>query len=304
VRGGGVSPGSARALDQGGGGPCPWRPDVMFLHIPKTAGTSIEDAAFTRGICWGRYMRFLPRSLGGDGQTQGLPAVQGGPVHFMQHGAGSRGKRNETRVAVGWSSVSGRPCTIQHTPPRLFTPHSPYIGKKVFCVVRNPFDRVVSEFRYRFAVTPREVKGCSAKTLNDFVHRNFAQKSLIKSVAGHSPMTQGVTSAPSLMLHHWRADCHFLPQVSYLHPSRGGVDPHGCTEVVHFEDLDSGVLSTLLHRHRLSQIVVSEHYDFHGPSRGAPCRVDVSNLSHSSVEILQEAYREDFLHLGYSVTPR
>lgn len=70
--------------------------DLRFCHIPKTGGTSIENAAKELGINWGKYER----------QNQ-----------YLIHGINK------------W-----------HTPQRL--------EGIVFCVIRNPLDRILSNFRH------------------------------------------------------------------------------------------------------------------------------------------------------------
>lgn len=77
------------------------RSEWKFIHITKTAGTSIEDAAHTAGICWGRFDSWpLRTSVLGD---------------------------------------------IWHFPLRFMSKRS-LEGYKLFTVVRNPYDRCISEF--------------------------------------------------------------------------------------------------------------------------------------------------------------
>ena len=79
------------------------RTDLEFTHIPKNAGTSIENAGKKAGICWGRFSLFHNRKM----------------------------------------------CSTWHQPPRINK--DLHQGKKTFCVIRDPKERIVSEYRYRWA---------------------------------------------------------------------------------------------------------------------------------------------------------
>lgn len=72
---------------------------LKFLHIPKNAGSSIEYAAKSKGIKWGKFDKTL--------------------------------KGNKARR---W-----------HTPQTIK-------GYDMFCVVRNPWDRIISQFYHKNSV--------------------------------------------------------------------------------------------------------------------------------------------------------
>ena len=109
----------------------------MFLHIPKTAGSTIET--------------ILDKNLHIFGQQRTLPLALG-------------------RTLPPWDG------SAWHLPPDVFERkfHRPFSsGRKVFCVVRDPAERFASEVNYRiklhegksnfrqlFPVQPREHSSC------------------------------------------------------------------------------------------------------------------------------------------------
>ena len=90
---------------------------LKFMHIPKTAGTSIENAAKKNNLLWGRFDTTLKSSNG---------------------------------------------CCSWHCPQEIL----PYC----FCVIRNPFDRFISQFYHA-----NEVKDYNSEKLNNFIELKIPQ---------------------------------------------------------------------------------------------------------------------------------
>lgn len=92
---------------------------VSFFHIPKTAGTAIEQAAGQRGVSWGscRFPHKPKRDV-----CLYPPNFSNWPPY------------------IGW----------WHLPPSVFPllGANPYHHQDLFAVVRHPYDRMVSEFYY------------------------------------------------------------------------------------------------------------------------------------------------------------
>lgn len=94
-----------------------WKETIGFLHIPKNAGTSIEDVAWAHDIRWGRWLMF------------DMVHVDGGDYCSMHHVPPSLlPKDNQTR----------------------------YLDVENFCVIRHPYGRAVSEYTYRLNMTGDE----------------------------------------------------------------------------------------------------------------------------------------------------
>jgi len=145
------------------------RGHLQLVHIPKTAGTSIELAGFSQGIDWGS------KNLDLKGR-QDMP--------------------------------DGSVCNRYHVPPSLLTGTNPYRSSTMFCVTRNPYDRALSEYRYMLSVPwghEYETKyqngifnfaECSPDGLNHFVQRTLTlYKAGFRFIddCHHVPQTQYIT---------------------------------------------------------------------------------------------------------------
>jgi len=89
---------------------------LQFVHITKTGGTSVENAACKQMVAWGMYT-FPPRN--------------------SNHNCPS----NWT-----WSNIRGlREGSLWHLSPRDLRPN-PYINSNTFSIIRHPYLRAVSEY--------------------------------------------------------------------------------------------------------------------------------------------------------------
>ena len=169
--------------------------DLVFVHIPKTGGTTIEEEAYRKhGILWGR------RALQSSNRTH---------------------------------------CSPWHAPPSLNPGY--YSGRRVFCVVRHPLDRLISEYRWRWFTRIRRFGHlpCNAAQLNMFVMRFLSTESAmdnkhmgchmipqVKIVGSRVPSRMLSDTTPYLFIY------LFLGQTSFIHTSLGGTGGQlGCTEV-------------------------------------------------------------------------
>jgi len=127
---------------------------LIFVHIPKNAGTSIEDIAKKNSIGWGRF-EFIP------------------------------------------SYTLNNKCGFWHDPDieRVY-------DKPSFCVVRNPYTRIISEYRYRIKNKDRSLKGFN-EYIADVLNR--------------------------LTLNLDLEDCHWMPQTYYT---------KNCDYILRFENLE------------------------------------------------------------------
>lgn len=218
---------------------------LVFLHIPKNAGTAIEDSAHNAGISWGRYMDFEGCSLGAD-------------------------------ICVAkW-----------HTPPGLLQGINIYTSSKVFCVVRNPYARAVSEYQYfashpefqdQYGGAPVPGKLCSAEGLNSFL--GFVLKEYLRGQV-HLGM------------------CHILPQSHYIWaPPNGttGAQEQTCTEVLRLEEFPRA-FNDLMKRYGYNNVKLPEHH----VNKAACGALTANDLSTNVKSLMRQVYAEDFRQLGYS----
>lgn len=128
---------------------------LQFIHIPKNAGTSIENLGNKFGIKWGRFI-----------EREKYP-------------------------------LSEKPCDYYHW-------HSPYFirqkNTKYFAIVRNPYDKIISEFYY--VGGQKDERYASDSHLKSFYLWLDDKYKIIKSNK------------------HWN-NCHILPQHEYIFDSSG-----------------------------------------------------------------------------------
>ena len=155
----------------------------------------------------------------------------------------------------GYKTVPGFNCNVWHRPPLPPAFKTPD-GKEEygviadsFCMSRNPFDRLASQYRYRASVDAREAPPtCDA--FSDFVDEHLEK---LESNALLACLKRGVV-APAECQYHIRArltrenklsldeiddassygaeDCHFLPQTMYT---------RACETVFELEEYDAAV---------------------------------------------------------------
>lgn len=101
--------------------------DLYFVHIPKNAGTSIEDEALAHGVKWGRH-------------------------YFDCQTYENREENGKVRNYATW-----------HFPN--FVLAYPKQSDQCFCVVRDPYTRIISDYLYHVRTFP-QFKNCR---LNEFI---------------------------------------------------------------------------------------------------------------------------------------
>ena len=148
---------------------------LKFVHVSKNAGSSIEDWGHRNGFKWGKHDKGVGEEYTKNGLTQGL--------------------KDKCKSEV-W-----------HAPTAWFQ-KNPYAGSDAFMVLRDPMDRVISEFRcnYKgfrgFSPNREEVK---KEDLNRWIHnklRNYKAKGFWEGLAS-------------------KTNCHMLPQYLYAQDSNG-----------------------------------------------------------------------------------
>lgn len=200
---------------------------IKFVHITKTAGTSIENIANQSGIKWGRF----------DNAKLSQSPVQPGIPNKV---------------------------SIWHLPLRFYQ-HNPYANCITFCVVRNPYTRMVSEFTcphigYRGVATPQ--------ILNTWIQQHL--KKIQKN-----PFSYGL---------------HFIPQHLYVYDKE--MKPM-ITHVLHFENLKTE-FKEFCDRYQL-KLLLSEHANKRSQ------KVTVENLSQETKKLIESVYQQDFLLLDYPI---
>jgi len=222
----------ASVLALRGFGPTP-EPVLDFIHIPKSAGTAVEDLGLAGGVRWGR--------------EKGL-------------------------------NCSAFGCNLFHVPPCWFEDwcgQAVYDYTKTFCIVRNPYTRLVSEYQWQVKMRPDLKLKCTPEAFNEHM--------------------MGVTAAYYMFHDNWISDCHFLPQTSYVWGKvRGTAEaPQTCRHILKFEELP-GAFDQLMAENALSMRLETK------VNRGLCPNLQVSDINFTMRDFLQVVYKLDFILLGYS----
>jgi len=229
---------------------------IFFAHIPKNAGTAIEHAGFESGVVWGRNA-FLALN-----------------------------------ITHAW--LGGRPmpdnniCSFHHIPPGQFADPNPYDGRRVFCVTRDPYDRIVSDYRY---LTRNAGKWWTPLYWWFGLHRNGMSTSLLCSPEGLNHFVQ-----TSLLVYQrgsrYINDCHMIPQHEYIWSESMH---RWCDDVIPMHELSTrfaDLMAEIGSDVRLADEPANDSGD-DCPS------LTTQDLSDQTVTMLDLVYRDDFEMLGY-----
>jgi hypothetical protein len=189
--------------------------ELKFSHITKTAGTSIEDAAKSCGILWGRYH-----------MVGGATAYWHDPIATIPA---------ETRSLYDW-----------------------------FIVVRNPYDRIVSEY---FCPWMGSCKGTpTVQQFNETIRANINRRLTFRRHSGGG---------------------HYMEQWRYM-------DPSVVVHVLHFEEL-STAFPALMNTYGLSVRLDAIR------NKGRPKQFSVNDLDATTIRLINEVYQKDFELFGYTM---
>lgn len=154
---------------------------LEFVHIPKNAGTSIENAAEKAGIKWG-FKQWSKRGI--DFHNFNLFKINANWYN--------------TKYNVDYKSkdTTDSYCFPWHEVPDNFD--SPIYGKEVktFCVVRDPYDKIVSAYKYY------KGKNASKEDLNNFIREKLLQFKDPRWNSGHI--------LPQYLYTHGKKKCDYI----------------------------------------------------------------------------------------------
>lgn len=191
---------------------------LLFIHIPKNAGTTIEEIALKCNVKWGRYM-------------------------LTKHNPGE---------IPEW-----------HVPPRFFSvENNPYHNKDTFCVIRNPFDRLQSHFKWLYRDNAKQF---TSKQFNTWLSDNLNEHNVFEK-GGH--------------------DGHLYPQSYYVYDKN---HKRTCKHILRFDNLieDFNVLIDTYKHVGVHHITHSMHYNN---------SVDTQfTITNENIHRILQLYRDDFI---------
>jgi hypothetical protein len=231
---------------------------LELVHITKTGGTAMESWGYSHGFLWGqKWFSYT-----------GIKESEYGSPQYMEHTT-----------------------SPQHVPPQWFTKKNPYDDYEMFTIVRDPYSRIISEFR------------CPHYGFNTWLSNSVLCEPPYSAicVAARAAATVDdlntwvIGKLNTIIAHNETAfiDGHMIPQHFYIYGKSGEflLKPEN---VLRQESLD------------VDFAALKERYNITGG--GAIQKVDesemrkfsVTDLSAEARQLIERVYREDFDRLGYS----
>ena len=247
------------------------QPKPVFIHIPKTGGTTIELAAANRGVRLGMC-------------AANCDVLSNACEDFLPD--------QSYPTQPGYSK-----CSRVHRPPKF----SAGIVPNSFCIVRNPFDRLISEFHYNRVMPwnkrplPDTCAGFETwvvQVTDAILDSKMVQCHLRAVAPGGDKETTHQCDVTATRDAPWE-DCHTLPQSLYT---------AGCETVLAKERWDEDVAPFLKRVASAEPGDVSSVYQYENDGEGVDDRCWVQ-LKWNTIQRVHRAYEADFRQFGYSATP-
>lgn len=251
---------------------------LFFIHIPKTAGTTIEN------ILYDSYKNNYTISIKNIGT-----------------------KNINKKIKTIYKNID---ISIHHIPPSFFKQHilneitKNYI---VFAVVRNPYDRIISDFKFWIkylndrkdksdAVLTKKEKSLikqiktiyktftiSSTNLNNFVHSVIPQ--LMKTLS-----TNNLDVSKMSIL-----DGHLIPMHYYTHINKKQIND---CEILQYENLNID-FNKFINKYKLNiplNTIINDKYMINTTKK---TNLNTSSFDKKSLNLIQTFYDLDFKYFNY-----
>lgn len=226
---------------------------LKFLHITKTGGTALEEWGSAHGYAWGEKWRLC-----------------------------IQGKRVSTRFGMFNALLFSHVLHTMpwHAPP-LYFDINPYAGWTTFAIVRNPYERIISEFRCPFNGFCGQHVGPRLCPLPQ------SQRAAIRKSARAYELNLWIKA----WLHDpfLRLSGHLLPQHWYVNGMPG-------ERLLRHENLN-GDFDRLARVHGLTGTPTLKHVNVEEDMHD----FGVDALHHQTVRLINDVYAHDFAELGYEM---
>ena len=248
---------------------------LNFVHIPKNGGSSIVQAAIDANLSWGDCL-------------------------FQEHWPGRSCPSSPAQAwpkedPMGWGRVWWH-LPIQQLPLEELSKNAstsivspfknPYDGFDLFAVVRNPYDRAVSEFYYHCNRFPSLCKGIDGRRAARVMNRNI-QKAC-------KALLHVVKTTEAYVFH----EGHWIPQHDYfVHEPKG---TRKIDHLLHLETLEEEFPSLMKAYGLESKVVIPPHPVKARGDNTSP-KMSVLNLTLSTVKLIEVVYENDFILGGYEM---
>jgi hypothetical protein len=242
---------------------------LEFVHIPKTGGTVIESEAAKQNITWsichfGIHKNIVLMSLNETICPEGS----------LKHNWPKRKKYHS--------------CPWWHLPAQYFELQdvNPYEGADLFCVVRNPYERLLSEYYYMGTY----IKLLTEDEVNDVLALNVWVKRIIELLVLRSMPGDIDRNRTGNAPYFYNAG-HFIPQYDFVFEHRRRIVKH----VLRFENLYEE-FHDLMKQYdlpvRLPERRVRESH---------AKKLSIFNLTKENLELIERLYLADFREWGYEI---
>ena len=204
--------------------------NLIFSHITKTGGSSIEKCAKKQNILWGifdeKFFELLKKCLKTD-------------LYDPWH------------IPIPWCLDCSE--VAKHIK-----------NKKIFTVVRNPYERILSEYFCQYGNKDKNKK-YNKKDLNNFVK---------KRIKNYDYRNMG--------------NAHLIPQYNYVYDGKKKIIDH----VIKFENLKKG-FKRLMKKYNLP-INLDEKANTSNKN------LSIFDFDNNSIKTIRKIYYKDFIKFNYS----
>jgi hypothetical protein len=264
---------------------------LQFVHIPKTAGAFLEELAAKHKVTWSRCYFEKDASVK-------VPCPSNWKTTDTNLNFDEYRKALRPEIDRGWAP-------FWHIPPRYFRQNWTELVKglrdiyreaDLFCIVRNPYDRLISEWYYRTTVLNSPVFGGRNASNNVTLFNQFIGISLKVFQRGRIP------SSPQDMVvrrnEYWTMDGHFIPQHHFVFDGNTQIINH----VLRYENF-TPEFNSLMKEYGLP-MQFSNATAAVNAAKVSKKQLSVYNLSLSNLVMVNEIYRHDFESFGYEIVMR
>jgi hypothetical protein len=244
---------------------------LQFIHIPKTAGSTLEIVAASHNVSWGYCLWPHDHAQVHNG---GFCPTVSTPLRRMPPGALSR--------------ISPHHMPIQYAYHRQLKHkmESWFLGNDLFAVVRNPYTRILSQWSYG-----NGHHRAGRRIVNDAALMNEKVQKWASIVLNTIHTAQRPGDLP--LAEYFTLDAHLVRQIDFVsNLQQHGID--GKVTVLRMENL-SHEFDCLLRSHKLDWKLPSKRSN---PSAGA---LTVTNFTAKTRELVAKAYADDFKYFGYEI---
>lgn len=211
----------------------------------------VEAAASNKSKLWPKRP---PRNL----HLLHIPKTAGATLEHLL------GRREKMRPNVAKDGA----CVFWHTPPRFLKPN-PFEKERTFCVIREPLDRLLSEFKMKHA-----------RTLNSSNAAIAFMKSIISQA---SQFTNPVMVSKN---------CHLWPQHFYVWDERGKCT---CQHVLRFEHLEYDFDALMLSLGSTLRM----HDDSFKQQHHQSSKLTIDDIPDDVAQQVRATYSKDMVLFGY-----